>query len=715
MMARPRSLPPFGPRARRILLVAVSLPATALAVVVCLTQHAPVALAGALLAGLGAASAAWFLAERVFEPSLQALRAALAASEARCLALAEQPGDVVLRVRSDRRRIGVSPAIEPVLGYSVAQARTLSLRNVIHPDDLLRIKTVYNGLSASTTRASTTFRVRHKNGSFIWTEAQLHRTDGAGGLVETVIRLQNVTERHQEAEALRLATEAAQAAQAGANEANKAKTEFLARMSHEIRTPLNAVIGFTSLLLDLPALPPQGRHYSERIKAAGHALLSIVNDILDFAQVESGVVTVKPKAFALPLLVDECLSIVQQAATAKNLSLDVHVVDPLPAGVLGDEARLRQILLNLLNNAIKFTKEGSVRLDIRYDRADGATDRLTFSVIDTGIGIAAADQVDLFQRFRQVDGTIRRTYGGTGLGLAISKQLVELMGGTIGVSSATGCGSTFWFSLDLPAASLILQVDKKPRYAPKAALALLLVEDVIINQELVCLILEAGGHSVDVVGNGAEAIMAAEHTLYDAILMDIQMPYMDGLTATRGIRALPCAQGAVPVIAMTANVLPEQTRLAQEAGMDDVIHKPFTAPEIYDVLDRITDKAAAQRASVEAALLDRAILLKLAGLIGEAKVKALLGTMAQSIVARFDGEGDTPLGRAALRRDAHASIAGAGMLGFTLFSLRCQALESAQDDEAFAAVLEALRSDATAVITLARTLSSATAPLAEAA
>ncbi len=431
----PSSLQSCGPCLRRGLLVGTVLPlpaATGLFAVV--WQGWGIATFCSILAGLGAL-AATLVAELAYERPLREAHAALAASEADRRALAEQPGDIVLRVRSDQRRIGVSPAIEPVLGYSVAEARAMSLRAVIHPDDLPRVIGVYDSLSPAAARAAATFRVRHKDGSFIWTEAQFQRTDAAG-VSETAIRLQNVTERHQEAEALRLASEAARAAQADADEANEAKTDFLARMSHEIRTPLNAVIGFTSLLLDLPALPPQGRHYSERIKAAGHALLTIVNDILDFAQVESGVVSVKPKAFALPLLVDECLSIVQQAAGAKNLTLDVHVADALPPGVLGDEARLRQILLNLLNNAIKFTHEGSVRLDIRYDRAGGAADRLTFSVIDTGIGIAAADQAELFQRFRQVDGTIRRTYGGTGLGLAISKQLVELMGGTIGVGQA---------------------------------------------------------------------------------------------------------------------------------------------------------------------------------------------------------------------------------------------------------------------------------------
>ena len=339
-------------------------------------------------------------------------------------------------------------------------------------------------------------------------------------------------------------------------------------------------------------------------------------------------------------------------------------------------------------------------------------------MIDTGIGIAAADQADLFQRFRQVDGTIRRTYGGTGLGLAISKQLVELMGGTIGVESTAGRGSTFWFTLDLPAASLLLQADKKQRYAPKRTLDLLLVEDVVINQELVCLILQAGGHTVDVVANGAEAIMAAEHRVYDAILMDIQMPYMDGLTATRAIRALPGARGRVPVIAMTANVLPEQTRLAREAGMDDVVHKPFTAPEIYGLLEKITAETAekpVRSAPAEADILDDAVLVKLGGLIGEAKVKALLGTLAVSIETRFESDGTTAGGRAALRRDAHASVAGAGMLGFKLFSLRCQALESAEDDETFAAVLEALRADATAVVATARSLSSISPPLSASA
>ena len=339
-------------------------------------------------------------------------------------------------------------------------------------------------------------------------------------------------------------------------------------------------------------------------------------------------------------------------------------------------------------------------------------------MIDTGIGIAVADQADLFQRFRQVDGTIRRTYGGTGLGLAISKQLVELMGGAIGVDSSPGRGSTFWFTLDLPAASLLLQADKKQRYTPRRTLDLLLVEDVVINQELVCLILQAGGHRVDVVGNGAEAIMAAEHGAYDAILMDIQMPYMDGLTATRAIRALPGAQGSVPVIAITANVLPEQTKMAREAGMSDVVHKPFTALEIYEILERITAERTerpVRSATAEADILDRAVLVKLGSLIGEAKVKALLGTLALSIEARFASDGETPAGRAALRRDAHASVAGAGMLGFKLFSLRCQALESAEDDETFSAVLEALRADAIAVVAAARALSSVSLPLAASA
>ncbi len=514
-------------------------------------------------------------------------------------------------------------------------------------------------------------------------------------------RAQRATEdaarRRQEAAELVEAILAARRAQAEADEANRAKTDFLACMSHEIRTPLNSVIGFAALLLQQTELAPQARLYGERIQAGGAALLTVVDDILDFSQVEAGVVALEQMPFSLHGLVDECVSLVQHAAVAKSLSLHVSLVDRLPTSVMGDAARLRQILLNLLNNAVKFTEAGSVTLDIRRDRAAGDPDRVIFSIIDTGIGIARDDQARLFQRFAQVDASIRRIYGGTGLGLVICRRLVELMGGAIGVDSQEGAGATFFFSVSLPAAAMPARDVAVAPTVPGSPRKVLLVEDVAINQDLVCQILGTRGHLVDVVGNGAEAVMAVQDMAYDVVLMDVQMPYLDGLAATRMIRALahPCRD--VPIVAMTANVLPAQTAAARAAGMVDVIHKPFSAAQMFAVLDRVAGGPRAIYATAEPAEdapvsgIDDAILGKLAALLGDAKIRSLLRGLGASLADRFDADPSTVEGRAELRRQAHASVAGSGMLGFTGFSVACKAFQTAPEDKAFAERLETLK------------------------
>ena len=520
--------------------------------------------------------------------------------------------------------------------------------------------------------------------------------------------------RRQEAAELGEAIRAARLAEAAADQANRAKTDFLACMSHEIRTPLNSVIGFAGLLLQQPDLAAQARLYGERIQAGGAALLTVVNDILDFSRVEAGVIELDRAPFSPHGLVDECISLVQQASVAKRLALQVSLVDRLPPGVFGDAGRLRQILLNLLNNAIKFTEEGSVTLDIRRDRAAGDPDRVIFSIIDTGIGIARADQARLFQRFAQVDASIRRTYGGTGLGLVICRRLVELMGGTIGVDSQEGAGSTFFFSVPLPAIALPAREAAVAPPVLGSPRKVLLVEDVAINQELVCHILGSRGHLVDVVGNGAEAVMAVQDMAYDVVLMDVQMPYLDGLAATRMIRALAHSCRDVPIVAMTANVLPEQTAAAREAGMVDVIHKPFSAAQMFAVLDRVAgaegaipvfDVAAAPRGKTH----DGAILDKLAALLGSAKIGSLLESLAASLTDRFTADPETADGRAELRRQAHASVAGSGMLGFTAFSVACKALQTAPDD-GFTGRFEALKRDAALVREAAMQMARETQP-----
>ncbi len=373
-------------------------------------------------------------------------------------------------------------------------------------------------------------------------------------------------------------------AEAGAARAERAKDDFLASVSHEIRTPLNAILGFSDLLLAAPDLSASGRRHAERIRSGGAALLSVVNDILDVAQADAGALRLEPRPFALRPLADECLALVEAAAADGGLTLRVSIDERLPAGMLGDDARLRQVLLNLLNNAVKFTPRGSVSLRIDRERAGGP---VRFAVSDTGIGIEAADVPDLFQRFGQVDGTIRRAHGGTGLGLAICKALVKLMGGTIGVTSALGVGSTFWFALDLPAAPLA--VAARPAPASPRTLDILLVEDIRINQELVRAVVEARGHRVDVVGDGADAIMAAGDKGYDLVLMDLQMPYVDGLSATRAIRASPHPHRRVPIVALSANVRADRTAAAMAAGMDGCLAKPLD----FDALDAVLAAVAA--------------------------------------------------------------------------------------------------------------------------
>jgi PAS domain S-box-containing protein len=401
-----------------------------------------------------------------------------------------------------------------------------------------------------------------------------------------------ITERKRAELALEQAKREAEEARRYAEAANQAKTEFLATMSHEMRTPLNSVVGYTDLLLDDPTLSATQRQQVERVQTAGAALLTVVNDILDFAKIDAGQVELEPQSFSMAALVDNAASIVRSLADRKRLTFNAEVDPSIPERLIGDQNRLRQILLNLLNNAIKFTPAGSVTLRIACNRPiqNGPDEKyeIRFSVEDTGIGIPKEKGHRLFERFSQVDGTIQREFGGTGLGLAISKRLVELMGGEIGVHSREGSGSTFWFTVALTVA---IKEDTAIIAAPKSpveleGLRILLVEDVEINQELARAVLEKVGHQVDVAADGTEAIAAVQAKQYDLILMDIQMPGMDGVTATRHIRAMDHPASRLPIIAMTANVLPQQIAHFREVGFSDHVGKPFKWNELYGTVDR---------------------------------------------------------------------------------------------------------------------------------
>jgi signal transduction histidine kinase/CheY-like chemotaxis protein len=374
------------------------------------------------------------------------------------------------------------------------------------------------------------------------------------------------------------------AARARALAANEAKTEFLATMSHEIRTPLNSVLGFSQLLVERKDLPPDAHRQLGLIDTAGKALLTVVNDILDFSRVEAGQVELLFQPTSAAAVLHDAVGIIRSEAQARGLTIEVEVNDP--AGGLHDldGLRLRQVLLNLLGNAVKFTEVGRIRACLTVEPGD-IEDRLRFEIVDTGLGIAVERQGRLFQRFSQVEGSASRPHGGAGLGLAISKALVDLMGGRIGVDSALGHGSAFWIELGAPQVEAYDTGEPRPAAEPGAA-RILLVDDHPMNREIGMALLTLVGCRVETAENGRQAVEMASRGGFDIILMDIHMPEMDGLAATRAIRAFGNGAGQIPIIAMSADALPQQVERCYAAGMVDHVAKPVQREVLYAKVSR---------------------------------------------------------------------------------------------------------------------------------
>jgi PAS domain S-box-containing protein len=381
-----------------------------------------------------------------------------------------------------------------------------------------------------------------------------------------------------------------------AQAAARAKTAFLANMSHEIRTPMNAIIGLTHLM-QRDTRDAVGQERLGKIADAAHHLMGIINDVLDLSKIDAGKLELEALDFDLEEMLARSCSMVAGPAHAKGLALQVDAQD-LPLQVRGDPTRLSQVLVNLLGNAVKFTERGAVTLRGTLLERDAKSLRLRFEVRDTGIGIEPERVGRLFDAFEQSDSSTTRRFGGTGLGLAVTRQLVELMGGTVGVESTPGVGSLFWVTVRVqPAATPTARshADDPPQPAPHPRLGarVLLAEDNAVNQEVARELLRAAGCEVDVADNGQRAVEMARAGGYDLILMDVQMPELDGIEASRQIRSMS-GMSRIPIIAMTANAFAEDRAACLAAGMNDHVAKPVQAATLYDTLARWLP-AAAQR------------------------------------------------------------------------------------------------------------------------
>ena len=519
-----------------------------------------------------------FVAGRALDtPSAQESRRRLNDSLNKYRILAENITDIIARVDLTGVYQYVSPASLSVLGYRTDEMLGMSVIDIIHPDSAPEMMEAFNRMLVGETGSEVvTGRARHRDGRSLWLQTSAKAVYENGVIVGVIGVSRDVTER--------VAVEAALLeAKAEAEAANRAKAEFLANVSHEIRTPMNGILGALHLV-GREVVSAEGRDLMRQADDCGRMLSQLLNDVLDFSKIEAGHMDLAPA----PMRVGEALEAVTALLAGQARAKGVELRCEIEGGELwidADALRLRQAMFNLIGNAVKFTAEGRVTARLRVNDTAERLRHVHLEIEDTGIGMTPQAQSHLFERFRQAEGDTTRRFGGAGLGLSITRALVRMMGGDVGFTSVEGEGSTFWLALDAPSAFPV--VVEAVEDGMLDGLDILLVDDNAINRLVARTILTRLGARVEEAEDGLVALESARRTIHDLILMDIQMPRMDGVEATRAIRGLLGEAAQVPIIGLTANAMVHQRAEYLAAGMNGVVAKPISPSELLSEIARL--------------------------------------------------------------------------------------------------------------------------------
>ena len=608
------------------------------------------------------------------------VQAMLTASRNRYRSVLDSLNEVIFQVGLNGRWRFLNRAWSTFTGYEITaslgrRALSLALRQ-----DRRRLVDAIISLDSQAT-VTEEFRYRTADGSLRWCSMLIFfGQDGVKGEQILTGTLTDVTDRRDAEAALKQARD-------DADQANSARAAFLATVSHEIRTPINGVIGMTGLLLDTELTPAQWR-YANTLRVSAEHLLQVINDILDYSKLDAAKLEFEQVPVRFQELVDSVLAITSPRAGVKGLKLKSKIDPHLPPGLIGDPGRLRQILVNLVGNAIKFTEHGSVTIDVRLIAESDSRAIVACAVTDTGIGIAQDARSSLFKEFSQVDSSVARRFGGTGLGLAICKRLVDGMGGMIEVESEVGRGSTFSFRVPLRKGDPLSETpvvseqaeDELPQFVRGGRV--LVAEDNPTNQIIVVTMLEKLGLRVDTVANGAEAVTAVKSMPYDMVLMDMQMPEMDGLEATKLIRQLPGPLGRIPIVGVTANAFREDHERCIEAGMQSVVTKPFRWTDLTRAMAphmAMEGKSSAEGAAEALLVANPSAWDKLNDEVGAEAAQAITSVFLRDSrsrlvrLAEHAASGDMK----GIGREAHALKGSVDMLGFERMTLIASMLEIA--------------------------------------